>query len=117
MRSTSTLSRRPICRFRVPCRACTCGIPTRASISRSSRPVGPSAATAERSTRSSAVDRAYLGALALVVGVGFLFDQGGAELEVHALLDRRPLVVFDVDRAGQADEVGVERSGALLVAY
>src|ERR1700761_2510780 len=104
MRSMSTPSRRPICRFRVPCPACTCGIPTRVSISRSSRPDGPNAPIAERSTRSSAVERAHLCALFPVVGVGFLFHQSGTELEVHALLDRSPLVVFDVDRAGQPDE-------------
>src|SRR5580658_7272419 len=48
--------------------------------------------------------------------VGFLFDDGGVELAVDAMLDRRALVVADIDRAGKLDERSIEALLRLMLA-
>ena len=51
-----------------------------------------------------------------VLLVGLFLDQPRAELQVDALLDRGALVVGDVDRARELDEVAVEGLPRFLVA-
>src|SRR3954470_15240337 len=49
--------------------------------------------------------------LSSIILIRLLFDQRRAELEVDRALDRRALIVADVDRARELDELGVERFG------
>src|SRR5262249_13551693 len=76
-----------------------------------SRPAGPNAPIAGPNTRSR--PRC---ARCLIGPIGLLFDDSRPELHVDALLDGGMLVIEDVDRARELDEVAVEGLQGLLVA-
>src|ERR1017187_3569742 len=113
MRPPATASAARTCRCPARCPIWCCGAGTRRAACPSRRQAARRARTAARSFSSPKCCRSRPPARrsrppSAVVLVALLLEKLRSECEIDALLDCRPLVILDVDRAGEGDELRVE---------